>query len=63
MPLQEQQLLTDGQRQRRRTGRLQTIEIMTIIILFHPSNHRDFKNDYKGFVTQFYVDAFPDLLS
>ena len=62
MPLWEQQLLTDGQRKRRRTGRMQASEIMTIIILFDQPNHRDFKNYYKGFVTQFYADAFPDLL-
>ncbi len=28
---------------------------------FHQSNHRNFKNDYKGFVAQFYADAFPVL--
>ncbi len=61
MPLWEQQLLSDGQRQHRRTGRMQSSEIMTIIILFHQSNHRNFKNDYKGFVAQFYADAFPAL--
>ena len=63
IPLWEQQLLTDGQRQRRRTGRLQASEIMTIIILFHHSHQRDFKNYYKGFVALYYADAFPDLLS
>lgn len=63
MPQWEQQLLNDGQRKRHRTGRMQASEIMTIIILFHRSNHRDFKNYYKGFVAQFYADAFPDLLS
>ena len=63
MPLWEQQLLTDGQRQRRRIGRMQASEIMTIIILFHHSNHRDFKNYYKGFVAQFYAKDFPEMLS
>jgi hypothetical protein len=63
MPQWEQQLLTDGHRQRRRTGRMQASEIMTIIILFHHSNHRDFKNYYKGSVAQFYADALPEMLS
>ncbi|MEE8056931.1 MAG: IS982 family transposase [Pseudomonadales bacterium] len=63
MPEWEKQLLSDGQRKRRRTGRMQASEIMTIIILFHHSNHRDFKNYYKGFVAQFYTDAFPEMLS
>lgn len=63
MPHWEQQLLSDGQRKRRRAGRMQASEIMTIIILFHHSNHRDFKNYYKGLVSQFYADAFPEMLS
>ncbi|WDE11274.1 IS982 family transposase [Thalassomonas haliotis] len=36
---------------------------MTIIIAFHTSNHRNFKNYYKGFVSQFYRSHFPVLLS
>jgi len=63
MPLWEQQLLNDGQRKRRRAGRMQASEIMTLIILFHRSHHRDFKNYYKGFVAQFYADVFPEMLS
>lgn len=63
MPAWENQLLTDGHRKRRRSGRLQTSEIMTIIIVFHQSNHRDFKNYYKGYLTRFYGNAFPALLS
>ena len=63
MPEWEKQLLSIGHRKRRRPGRMHTSEIMTIIILFHQSNHRDFKNYYKGFVTRFYADAFPSLLS
>jgi len=63
MPEWEKQLLSDGRRKRRRAGRMQTSEIMTVIIMFHQSNYRDFKNYYKGFVARFYADAFPSLLS
>ncbi len=38
-------------------------EIMTVIILFHRSNYRDFKNFYLGYVHQHLNTAFPDLLS
>ena len=50
MPEWEKQLLTDGLRQFNRQSRMTMSEIMTIIIAFHMSNHRDFKNYYKGFV-------------
>lgn len=40
-----------------------TREIMTIIICFHISHYRDFKNYYLGYVSRFYKDANPDLLS
>jgi len=38
-------------------------EIMTLVIAFHSSNHRDFKNYYVGFVARFYKGYFPELLS
>ena len=63
LPEWEKQLLASGTRKRRRAGRMQASEIMTIIILFHHSNHRDFKNYYQGFIRHFYRDAFPNLLS
>jgi hypothetical protein len=40
-----------------------TSEIMTIIICFHISHYRDFKNYYLGYVSHFYKDAYLDLLS
>ena len=40
-----------------------TSEIMTIIILFHMSHHRDCKNYYTGFIHHFYKGHFPNLLS
>ena len=33
------------------------------LIAFHMSNHRDFKNYYKGYVAKFYRSHFPSLLS
>lgn len=63
IPEWEKQCLTDGTRQRNRACRMSMSEIITIIIAFHTSNHRDFKNYYKGFISQFYRAHFPTLLS
>jgi len=52
-----------GERKRIRKSRMSESEIMTIIIAFHISNHHDFKNDYLGFIGQFYKSDFPTLLS
>ncbi|WP_435273829.1 IS982 family transposase [Psychrobium sp. nBUS_13] len=63
IPQWEKQLLSDGTRKRQRKGRMATSEVMTIVILFHMSNHRDFKNYYIGFIQRFYKKQFPYLLS
>jgi len=63
MPEWKAQLLADGTRKRNRQCRMTMSEIMTIIIAFHSSNHRDFKNYYTGFVARFYKHYFPELLS
>ena len=63
MPEWEAQLIADGTRKRNRQSRMTMSEIMTIIIAFHSSNQRDFKNYYTGFVALFYKDCFPALLS
>lgn len=63
MPVWEKQLLSDGRRRRQRATRISMSEIMTILIGFHMSNHRDFKNYYLGFVHRHLKQAFPDLLS
>lgn len=63
MPEWEKQCLSDGTRQRNRACRMSMSEIITIIIAFHTSHHRDFKNYYKGFISQFYRKHFPTLLS
>ncbi len=63
IPNWEKQCIEDGTRKRKRACRMSMSEIMTIIIAFHTSNHRDFKNFYTGFVSQFYQSHFPTLLS
>lgn len=63
IPEWEKQLLNEGRKKRRRSCRMSMSEIMTIIISFHRSHHRDFKNYYKGFVAQFLKKEFPNLLS
>ncbi|WP_299011953.1 IS982 family transposase, partial [uncultured Shewanella sp.] len=63
IPQWEQQCLTDGTRKRKRSGRMTMSEIMTIIIAFHTSHHRDFKNFYTGYLARFFKSEFPNLLS
>ncbi|MFB2907820.1 IS982 family transposase, partial [Aeromonas jandaei] len=63
MPQWHQQLLASGQRQRQRIGRMSASEIMCIIILFHMSHHRDFKNFYNGLLRRYHMQDFPQLLS
>ncbi|AGH43511.1 transposase [Paraglaciecola psychrophila 170] len=40
-----------------------TSEIMTIVVSFHMSHYRNFKNYYLGYVSLVYKNAFPNLLS
>ncbi|OXX39626.1 IS982 family transposase [Vibrio sp. V09_P4A23P171] len=56
-------LLEDGAIKRRRACRLSTAEIMTIIIHFHQSHYRDFKNYYLLYVCRHLKAYFPELLS
>ena len=63
IPQWEKQLIDDGSIKRRRPCRMAMSEIMTILIAFHTSNHRDFKNYYKGYIAKFYRSYFPSLLS
>ena len=63
IPEWEKQLITDGTRQRNRHSRMSMSEFMTIIIVSHRSNHRDFKNYYTGSVTRYWKTRFPTLLS
>ena len=63
IPQWELQQLADGTRKRQRKGRMTPSEIMSIIILFHMSHHRDFKNYYIGYISNFYKADYPNLLS
>jgi len=63
IPHWEKQLIANGSKKRRRKGRMSTSEIMTIIICFHRSHYKDFKNFYNGYVCLFLRKDFPQLLS
>lgn len=63
IPQWQLRLIEDGSQKRRRIGRMSQSEIMTIIILFHQSHYRDFKNFYLGYVSKYLKSYFPDLLS
>ncbi len=55
--------LKQGQIKRERACQMSMSEIMTVIVLFHMSHHRDFKNFYIGYVARFHKKDFPNLLS
>ena len=63
LPQWQQQLLTHGERQRRRAGQLSISEIMTIVIYFHQSSYRNFKHYYLWHVRGHLKAAFPRLVS
>ena len=59
----QQQLIEKGDKKRRRACRLTPAEIMTIIVHFHPSHYRDFKNYSLNHVSRALKAYFPELLS
>ena len=63
IPQWQKQLLEDGTLKRQRSGRMTTSEIMTIVVSFHMSHYRDFKNYYLIYVSHVYKEDFPNLLS
>jgi Transposase DDE domain len=62
-PLWKRRLLSSGARQRERAGCLCLSEVMTIIVLFHASQYRNFKSYYTEEVMKHYAGAFPRLVS
>ena len=56
-------LLDDGIKHRKRAGRMHLSEMMTIVILFHVSQYRNFKSFYKREVCEHLAREFPSLLS
>ena len=61
-PLFWQRMLTNGQRRRRRAGRLTSSEVMTILIAFHRSDFRTFKHFYL-MLRERHRAEFPNLVS
>lgn len=57
----EKQLISNGKRVRK--SRLSESEIMTIIVYFHISGYRTFKDYYLKYVVKFLSKEFPDLVS
>jgi hypothetical protein len=55
--------ISSGPRQRNRAYRLSLSEILTIMVHFHQSNHRNFKHYYLGYVCTQLAGDFPHLLS
>jgi Transposase DDE domain len=62
-PAWQQRLLPAPGRHRRRTSRLSTSEIMTLLIAFHDSDYRTFKHFYCKEVCRHWRAEFPDLVS
>ena len=62
-PEWERTQIESGKKKRRKKGNMTPSEVMTIIIYFHMSNHKDFKNYYLGYVHQRLHKEFPRLLS
>ncbi|ENM5738162.1 hypothetical protein AB1F87_001687 [Vibrio mimicus] len=63
LPQWQQLQLESGECKRHRKGRMYESEIMTIIIAFHMSHQRDFKNFYLGIIHRYHKNEFPTLLS
>ena len=63
IPHWQRLLLENGEMKRNRPCRLSPAEVMTIIIHFHQSHYRDFKNYYLHYVCRQLKPYFPELLS
>lgn len=63
LPQWQKQQLSDGSRQRQRTGQMTLSEIMTVAIHFHQSHYRDFKAYYLLYVSRHLAEAFPRRVS
>ena len=62
-PLWQQHLVSDGSRQRWREQRLCLSEVMTIVVSFHQSGYRTFKDYFLRYVQPHLRWAFPLLVS
>ena len=62
-PIWKKKLLEDGKVRRNRKGLMSLSEIMTILILYHQSRMKTFKDFYLKIVMVHYRSYFPKLLS
>lgn len=62
LPVWEKILFADGSKKRRRARQLSSSEIMTIIIYFHQSQHRNFNAYYTEHVCRHVREEFPNLV-
>jgi hypothetical protein len=62
-PQWQAHLIETGEKQRIKPSRLTSSEVMTILIAFHQSGYRDFKNYYNRLVCRHWQHHFPDLVS
>lgn len=62
-PMMSERLISDGLLKRQRATKLSLSEIMTIIVYFHMSGYRNFKDFYKKHILTFHIQTFPDLVS
>ena len=62
-PAWQAHLIETGEKQRLKPSRLTTSEVMTLMIAFHQSGYRDFKTYYTRFVSRYWRNHFPDLVS
>ena len=62
-PVWHEHLLASGKRQRLRDSQLSESEIMTIMIVFHQAQYRNFKAFYLGYVRRHLKSEFPRLVS
>lgn len=62
-PAWNRRMMASGGRKRHRASRLCLSEVMTILVLFHASNYRDFKHFYLDHVGVHWAREFPSLVS
>lgn len=63
LPAWQCALLPEKQAKRQRAFRMSSAEVMTLLILFQGSNHRDFKHYYTNYVPSVLKQAFPKRVS
>ncbi|QOP44571.1 IS982 family transposase [Sulfurimonas sediminis] len=57
------ELIKNGKKHRKRDTKLSLSEIMTIVVYFHMSGYRTFKNFYRKHICTIHREAFPCLVS